>query len=218
MKWTWWKWLTLLLMFYTVIMGFLGPVPAKPLIYESIRNLYYHVTMWMAMIIILTVSFWHSIKFLVKGNLDSDLYAVESANMGILFGALGIVTGMIWATFTWGEPWSGDPKQNAAAIGLMMYLAYQVLRGSIKDDLQRARISAIYNVFAYVIFFPLIYILPKYSGESLHPGAADNPTFAQYDLSGSMKAVFYPAIIGWTLLGWWIVTLRVRLKKLSPID
>jgi heme exporter protein C len=214
MKLSWWKWLCMALMFYTVAMGFLGPVPAKPLIYETIRNLYFHVTMWMAMLAMLGVSFWHSIVYLRKGNSKNDLVAVETANMGVLFGLLGLATGMLWATYTWGEPWSGDPKQNAAAIGVLIYFAYIILRGSIKDDLQKARVSAVYNIFAFLIFFPLIYLLPKMYASSLHPGAADNPTFAQYDLASSMRIVFYPAIIGWSLLGWWIASLRFRLTRI----
>jgi heme exporter protein C len=214
LKLSWWKWLCIALMLYTVVAGFLMPVPAKPLIYESIRNLYYHVTMWMAMMVMLMVSFVQSLRYLLKANPNADIVAAETANMGTIFGVLGLATGMIWATFTWGEPWSGDPKQNAAAVGVLLYFAYMILRGSIKDDMQRARVSAVYNVFAFVIFFPLIYILPKMSAESLHPGAADNPTFAQYDLASTMKAVFYPAIIGWSLLGWWLSTLRIRSRQI----
>lgn len=64
---------------------------------------------------------------------------------------LGIFTGMIWVRFTWGEAWPSDPKLNSAAIALLIYLAFLVLRGSIDDDQKRARISAVYNIFAYPI-------------------------------------------------------------------
>ena len=84
-------------------------------------------------------------------------------------GMLGLVTGAIWANFTWGAPWSNDPKQIGVAIGLLIYLAYLVLRNSLLDIDKRARIAAVYNIFAYFIYLPLIMILPRMV-ESLHPG------------------------------------------------
>ena len=94
---------------------------------------------------------------------------LEFARTGLVFGILGIVTGAIWANYQWGKPWSGDPKQNGAAIALLIYMAYFVLRGSMNDLDKRSRISAVYNIFAFAMLFPTIWILPRLT-ESLHPG------------------------------------------------
>lgn len=211
-----WKLLTIILLIYTVIAGFLFPIPELPILYESIRNLYFHVTMWMAMMVMLITSFVASVLYLWKPKQGYDLIAVESTNSALVLGSLGIVTGMVWATYTWGEPWSGDPKQNGAAVGLLIYFAYIVLRGSFKDEQQRARISAVYNIFAFAVFIPLIYILPKLQ-DSLHPGDGGNPAFSSYDLDSRMRAVFYPAVIAWSLLAWWIADLRIRTRKLAEL-
>ena len=74
----------------------------------------------------LTGSVVYSIKYLRTGKIDFDTKSVELAKTGILFCILGLLTGMLWAKFTWSEWWSGDPKQNAAAICLLIYLAYLV--------------------------------------------------------------------------------------------
>ncbi len=214
MKISWWKILTIFLLLYTLVMGILGPIPRLAIVNESIRNLYFHVPMWFGMIIILAVSVVYSIRYLRGARLENDLIAVEAVNIGIVYGMLGIVTGMIWAQYTWGTFWHGDPKQNASAIGLLIYLAYTVLRGSFKDDQQRARISAIYNIFAFATLVPLIFILPRLT-DSMHPGNGGNPGFNSYDLDSNMRLVFYPAVIAWTLLGWWIVSLRVRFRQLQ---
>jgi len=211
-----WKLLATVLLIYTVIAGFLAPIPELPILYESIRNLYFHVTMWMAMMVMLIISFIASIRYLLKPTETNDLVAVESANAALVLGSLGIVTGMVWATYTWGEPWSGDPKQNGAAVGLLIYFAYIVLRGSFKDQQQRARISAVYNIFAFAVFIPLIYILPKMQ-DSLHPGDGGNPAFSSYDLDSRMRLVFYPAVIAWSLLAWWTAHLRIRFRKLTTL-
>jgi heme exporter protein C len=210
----WWKWASGVLIFYTVTGGLLFEVPRLPILNESIRNLYFHVPMWFAMIILLAVSTYFSIKTLVKYDEKLDQKAQSSVQVAILMGVLGIVTGMLWAKYTWGDYWSNDPKQNAAAIGLLIYLAYLVLRGSFADEQLRARVSAVYNVLAFALFIPLIFILPRLT-DSLHPGNGGNPGFNSYDLDSRMRLVFYPAVIGWALLGWWIVDLTNRFQAIK---
>jgi len=210
----WWKILTVLLLFYTFWAGLMFEVPRLDILNESIRNLYFHVPMWFGMTLILTASGIFSIMYLRKNNEITDFWAVETANIAILFGVLGLLTGMIWANYTWGSPWSNDPKQNASAIGMLIYLAYFILRSSLTDEQQKAKISAVYNIFAFSTFIPLIFILPRLT-DSLHPGNGGNPGFNAYDLDSRMRLVFYPAVLAWTLLGWWIVTLRVRVRKIE---
>ncbi|MCU0389828.1 MAG: cytochrome c biogenesis protein [Thermoflexibacter sp.] len=207
----WWKIIAVLLLFYTMIGGFLFEAPRLAILNETIRNLHFHVPMWFGMQILLTISVIFSIRYLRNPSLKNDVWALEAAHSAIVFGILGIVTGMEWAKFTWGSPWSGDPKQNAAAIALLIYFAYLLLRNSFEDRQQKGRISAIYNIFAFATYIPLIYILPRLT-DSLHPGNGGNPGFNAYDLDSRLRLVFYPAVIGWALLGLWITTLRVRLK------
>ena len=109
--------------------------------------------------------------------------------MGLIFGALGIITGMIWANYTWGSPWHGDPKQNGAAIALLVYLAYFILRSSVNNEEQRARLSAVYNIFAFVAMIPLIFIIPRLTS-SMHPGNGGNPGFNMYDLDSKMTVSY----------------------------
>jgi len=206
---SWWKILTILLLMYTVIGGLLLPAPRLNILNETIRTLHFHVPMWFGMIILLTISVVYSIKYLNSSKQIHDELAIGFAKTGILMGILGILTGMVWANFTWGEPWSGDPKQNAAAIALLIYFAYLVLRGSLQDPQQKARISAIYNIFAFSALIPLLFILPRLT-DSLHPGSGGNPGFNAYDLDSRLRVVFYPAVVGWTLLGVWITSISVR--------
>ncbi|WP_420576940.1 cytochrome c biogenesis protein CcsA [Ekhidna sp.] len=211
LKTDWWKWLCAVLLTYTVVAGLLFPVPKLPILNETIRALHFHVPMWFGMILLFLGSVIHAIRYLRTGKNQYDIYSFQLANMGIAFGVLGIVTGMIWANFTWGEPWSNDPKQNASAISLLIYLAYFVLRGSIQDEQQRNRISAVFNIFAFFLMIPLLFILPRMS-DSLHPGNGGNPGFNAYDLDSNLRKVFYLAVIGWSLLGYWLATIAIRLS------
>src|SRR6478672_2302649 len=101
----WWKWLAFILLLYTCIAGFFVKIPVlDDRMKESIRNLFFHVPMWMTMMVLFITS-------------------LEYARTGTLFGTLGFVTGMIWANYQWGAPWSGDPKQIYAVIGILIYFA-----------------------------------------------------------------------------------------------
>jgi heme exporter protein C len=105
-----------------------------------------------------------------------------------------------------------EPKLIGAAIALLVYAAYLVLRDSIQDIDKRARISAVYNIFAFAMLFPSIWIIPRLL-DSLHPGGSEgNPALDPGSASANMRLVFYPAIAGWTLIGVWIATLKIRMK------
>lgn len=189
--------------------------PFRSVLFESIRNLNYHVPMWFTMITLLLVSFIFSILYLNKLNPAYDRIAAQFADAGLLFGILGITTGAFWARFTWGVFWSPDPKLNGAAIGVLIYLAYNILRSTIQDGSKTGRLAAVYNIMAFPIFIVLIIVLPKVADFSLHPGSGDSVGFNNYDLDNNLRKVFYPAVLGWILLGVWMAQLRWRLIKLE---
>ena len=204
----------MLLLFYTIFAGLLLDVPHLPILHETIRNLYFHVTMWFSMIILFATSVVNSIKYLTKFNLRNDLVANEAAKVGMLFGACGLITGMLWAKFTWGAFWVNDTKLNGAAATMLVYSAYFLLRNSVDDEHKRAKLSSVYSIFAFAMMLVFIMVLPRLT-DSLHPGNGGNPGFGNYDLDGRMRVVFYPAVLGWTLLGVWILNIRTRIKLIE---
>jgi len=210
----WLKITTVILLAYTIVAGLLFDVPRLNIVNETIRALYFHVPMWFGMVVLFCVSTVYAIQYLRNPTIQKNINSVEFANTGLMLGLLGIFTGMVWANYTWGSPWHGDPKQNGAAISLLVYLAYFVLRGSVENEEQRARLSAVYNIFAFAAMIPLIFIIPRMAS-SMHPGSGGNPGFNMYDLDSKMRMVFYPAVVGWILLGVWIATLRVRVRKID---
>ena len=204
------------LIVYQILMGLMGEVPRREILNESIRNVYFHVPMWFSMIFVLVASVYYSVRYLQKNQLEDDEKAVEYANVAILLGVLGCVTGSLWASVTWGDFWPNDPKLNSVAISMLMYFAYFILRGSFEDEQKRGRISAVYNIFAFSVFIPLIFILPRLT-DSLHPGNGGNPAFSDYDMNSQMRRVFYPSVIGITLLAFWIAELRIRTRRITRL-
>jgi heme exporter protein C len=215
MKKTWWKILCSAMLLYTVSGGLLMQVPRKRILNETIRNAFYHVPMWFCMMTVFTCSVVQSIRYLRNQKLEYDIYAKEYARTGLVFGFLGLITGAMWATYTWGQPWSNDIKQVGAAIALLIYAAYFVLRNSIPDLDKRARVSAVYNIFAYAMLFPTIWIIPRLT-ESLHPGGSGNPVADPRNMDAPMAMVMWLiAVPGWILLGIWITSLNIRLRKIE---
>jgi heme exporter protein C len=205
-----------------VLLGaFLLDIPRLAILEHTARNLYFHVPMWFTMMAAFGVSAWHSLRLLGTNDPIRDVRALQAARVGAVFGILGLVTGMVWARFTWYVGtnlwWNFDPKQTMAAVQLMIYGAYFVLRSALDEPRKRARIAAVYNLFAFVTVPFLLYILPRQM-DSLHPGADGSPAFS--DITHPiMRLVFYPAVIGFIGLFWLFYTQRVRAALLkSRID
>jgi heme exporter protein C len=224
-KKSWWKILSFVLLIYTVVAGFLVKVPRLPILNETIRNMYFHVCMWFGMMVLFILSVIYSIRYLRNFNHRYDIYATNYAALGCLFGILGYITGTEWYSVTWITDQSQsfasvlkEPKLIGAEIALLIYGAYFVLRGSFTDIDKRSRVSAVYNIFAFAMLFPAIWIIPRLVG-SLHPGApgseSGNPALDKNDMDMGMRAIFYPAVIGWTLLGVWIATLKIRIQLIK---
>ena len=196
--------------------------PNLPILNETIRNLMWHVHMWFTMFFIMILSFANSLKLLNLKESSSRLVKMLKFDMrstllnevGLLFCVLGLLTGSLWARYTWGDWWTNDPQLNGALVVFLVYSGYFILRASIDDEDKRARISAVFNIFAFVLMFILLMIMPRFAA-GLHPGKSGNPAFSQYDLDSTLRAVFYPAVFGWICLGYWLYSVRIRAKRIK---
>ncbi len=188
--------------------------PFRSILYETIRNTFYHVAIWMAMFILLIVALIYSIKYLRSPSMYYDAVSQSFTLVAVLFGGIGMVTGMVWAKNTWGAYWTDDPKLNLSAVSMIIFAGYLILRSSITDEEQRAKIAAAYNVFAFIAMIPLIFIIPRLTS-SLHPGNGGNPALGGEDLDDTLRIVFYPTILGYTLLGIWMASLFYRLRRID---
>lgn len=204
-----WKYLLLLWMTAVLIAAFLIRVPDIPILHETSRNLFFHVPMWFAMTVVFGAGLVFSIRYLAGHDIRMDALAESATLIGILFGLCGLLTGSLWARFTWGTWWTfAEPKMNLSAMAMMIYVAYFILRSAFDDPEKRAKVAAVYNIFAATTIPFLLYIIPRQL-PSLHPGADGNPAFS--DLTApELRLIFYPAVIGFIGLAVWIIQLRYR--------
>lgn len=224
----WWKWLGVLLVAYSFVVGLTMTVPDQAIIHETIRNLFYHVSMWFTMMPLLLVSFVASIMYLsrskdginpnnlmdAKGLMYSDRLAYNTAYVAMFFGVIGIITGSIWAKATWGRWWTfDDAKLNGVALGMLMYIVYFVIRRAFENEDQSRLFAAIFNLFAFIMFMVFINVIPRIV-DTIHPGQGGNPGFNSYDMDSTLRLVFYPAVIGWNIIGFWVVQILMKYDKI----
>jgi heme exporter protein C len=189
--------------------------PYRNILYETVRNTWFHVPTWFAMFTLFGIAVFNSIQYLRKKKLSYDIAAASYTQVGVLFGLLGLFTGGLWANYTWGEPFPRDIKIIMTYTCLAIYFAYFILRAGFESEETKARVSAVYSVFAFVSLVPLLYVVPKLAPDSLHPGNGGNPAFGSQDMDNTMRLVFYPSVLGWILVAIWIASLVERYNVLK---
>lgn len=196
--------------------GFLIRIPHIPILEESARNLFLHVPMWFTMMVAFSMAFYFSIRYLNNESLAWDRKAETATAVGLVFGICGLLTGSLWAKFTWGSWWTfSEPRMNLAALSMMIFVAYFILRSAFNDKEKRAKISAIYNIFGITTVPFLLYIIPRQL-PSLHPGADGNPAFSEIT-APELRLIFYPAVIGFIGLAIWIMDIVNRYKRIEQL-
>lgn len=209
-----WKYMVAVWMTLVITAGFLIPIPNIEILEQSARNLFLHVPMWFTMMVAFAIAFWYSVKYLNDENPLWDRKAETATSIGLLFGICGLLTGSLWARFTWGTWWTfAEPRMNLAALSMMIFVAYFILRSAFNDPEKRAKISAVYNIFGVTTIPFLLYIIPRQL-PSLHPGAEGNPAFSEIT-APELRYIFYPAVVGFIGLAFWLMDILNRYKKIK---
>ncbi|MFO7847963.1 MAG: cytochrome c biogenesis protein CcsA [Balneolaceae bacterium] len=212
-----WKYAVAAWMTLVIIVGFLIPIPTIDILEQSARNLFLHVPMWFTMMVAFIMAFYYSIRYLNDEDQVWDRKAETATAVGLLFGICGLVTGSLWARFTWGAWWTfAEPRMNLSALAMLIFVAYFILRSAFNDPVKRAKISAVYNIFGVSTVPFLLYIIPRQL-PSLHPGAEGNPAFSEIT-APELRYIFYPAIIGFIGLSFWLMDILNRYKKVKQMN
>jgi heme exporter protein C len=134
--------------------------PPEEYMGDVYRIFYAHVPAdWMAFMA-LSINFAFSVAYLVKRSWRFDAIAEASAEVGLLFGVIGVATGSIWARPTWGTWWTWDPRLISSAIMLVVYAGYLALRRFVDDADRRAVWSAVIAVIA-AVDLPIVWFSVK---------------------------------------------------------
>lgn len=165
------------------------------------RMLFLHVPLaWIsffAFFIVMITSY----LYLRSNERKYDVLALTSAEIGVVFSALTLITGSVWAKAEWGTWWRWDPRLITTLITWIIYISYLTLRTSLKTE-KKARLSAVYGIIAF-LSVPISYLSISIS---IHP----QPITGSGGISSSLMNILIIGVIGFTALYLYILNLRSR--------
>lgn len=207
---------TLIMLGWLVAFG-LGFSPADRDQEDAVRILYVHVpTVWLAYLAFSVTALCSGLYlFTKKHSLGFDRFAGASAEIGVVFMALTLVTGMLWGRITWGVYWQWDARLTTTALLFVSYVGYLAVRRLGGSHEQRARRSAVIGLLA-VVEIPLVHWSVRL-WRSLHQEATVLDTDGDIDMDGLMLFSLFVGVIAFTLLYVWLLLHRSRVLAMEDV-
>jgi heme exporter protein C len=203
--------------FAWVIVGGLFVTPPDVVQGESVRIMYVHVpTAWVAYLaFVVTAVASAGYLFGRRHSLGFDRVAGASAQVGVSFMALTLLSGSLWGRLTWGTFWEWDPRLTTTAFLFVTYLGYLAVRGLDGTPAQRAKRSAIVALLA-VFEIPLVHF-SVVLWRSLHQEASVLSPDGDIKMDDLMLFTLLVGVVGFTALFMWLVSHRQRVMALRDI-
>ena len=200
---------TILSMGWLIAFG-LGFSPADRDQEEAVRIMYVHVpTVWIAYLAFTITALCSALYlFSKKHSLGFDRFAGASAEIGVVFMALTLITGMLWGRITWGVFWQWDARLTTTALLFVSYIGYLAVRGLGGSHHQRAKRSAVVGLLV-VLEIPLVHWSVRL-WRSLHQEATVLDTDGDADIDGLMLFSMSVGVAAFSLLYTWILLHRSR--------
>ena len=186
-------------------------VPTEATLGVSQRILYFHVPLGILGMISIVLVTLASAMYLWKKEKRWDDLAHSTAELGVIFATLIIVTGAIWAKPTFGVWWTWDPKLTTTLILWFIYVAYLMLRAYGPQGVQQARYAAVIALMGAVDAF-IIYI-STFLWVSAHPELVIGPLAESDSLESRMAVTLLVAMVAFVVLFAYIVMERYSLKR-----
>lgn len=174
------------------------------------RILFFHVPALWAGMLAFFVACMGSIAYLVKRDLTFDHLTVASVEVGLMFSVLGTAMGMIWARPVWGIWWTWDARLTSMFICILLYFGYLILRGAVPETRQRAQITAIFSIFAFVDI-PIVWYSIRW-WRTQHPQPIVGEPGA---IDPSMKNVLYTNLIPMLCIAAALILIRMHQEELE---
>jgi heme exporter protein C len=145
------------------------------------RIIFFHVPAAWTAFLLCTCALVSSILFLVKRDFKYDAFAVAATEVSLAFGAVNLITGMIWARIIWGIWWTWDMRLTSMLVCWLLYAGYLMLRQAIEEPTQRARIAAALQVFIFadipIVFFSIKWWRTQHPQPVVWGGGKMDPEF-----------------------------------------
>jgi heme exporter protein C len=176
---------------------------------DVFRIFYIHVPIAWNMYLAFFVVFAASILYLWRREQIWDRVARVSAEVGLLFTTLVLITGSIWGRPVWGVYWTWDARLTTTLVLWFMYLAYLLLRSYAREGGQAPRYAAVLGIVAFVDVPIVQYSVTWW--RTLHP---QSDILAPGHLTGSMLIGLFASLVSFTLLGLALFVQRYRIEMM----
>jgi heme exporter protein C len=181
-------------------------VPREKTMGDIQRIFYFHMpSAWIALGPAFTVVFALSIAYLVTGKLAYDRWAAASAEIGVVFTTITLVTGPLWAKPVWGVYWTWEPRLTTTLVLWFIYVGYLLLRSIAGEGARRARLAAVYGIVGW-IDVPIVF-LSIWWWRTIHPRLLSGSGFA---MDSRMVAGLMVSLAAFTLFYIYLLVLRAR--------
>lgn len=202
-----------LLMPIAIILAFAW-APRAAILGETSRVIYFHVPVAWVSVLAFIVSGVFSIMYLVRRKPDM-LYekARNSAEIGIVFTVLTVITGSMWAKMSWGTYWNWDPRETSIAILMLIYVAYFSLYYALEGNPSKGRIGSVYLILAMITVPFFVFIVPRVY-HSLHPDTIINSQ-GKMQMETTMRITLLVSVIAFTMLYIYLFRIRNRMLRIT---
>ena len=185
--------------------------PTDAILGDIQRVFYFHVPIAVMSFLAFFLVFVASIAYLVKRNPAWDRLAQASAEVGVVFVTLALITGVIWARPVWGVWWTWEPRLTTTLILWLIYVAYLMVRAYASNPSQGARYSAVVGIVGFVDV-PFVYYSVIW-WRSIHPSPVVGPLADTGALEGRMAAVLLFSFVTFLILFVYLVTQRMAQRE-----
>jgi heme exporter protein C len=160
----------------------------------SQKIFYFHVPVALTAYALFGWGAWKALRQLWKRDPGADLESYVAIHLGVIFGAMTLLTGSIWAKISWGRWWVWSSDQLVLFLVLFLfYAAYFMLRFSVEPGPRRANLSAVYALFG-VALIPVSFLAIRISKDIIHPVLFKS---SGPDMSGTM---FFAFCVSWAAM------------------
>ncbi len=152
-----------------------------------------------------------SVMYLWKKSTFWDLVAGAAAEIGVIFCAFTLVTGMLWGRPTWGVYWTWDPRLTMTTISFVLFCGYLAVRRLDMDPTIRSQRAAVLGLIGFANSFLVRYSVEIWRG--LHQGTTLTPIDTK--MQGTMLGSFFLGLLTMSLLFVWLLVHRFRVAWLE---
>ena len=184
--------------------------PREAMMGDVQRIFYFHVPAAYVAFLAFAVVFVAGIQYLRTRDLKWDALAHASAEIGVVFCTIALLTGSIWAKPIWGAWWTWDPRLTTTLVLWLIYISYLMLRRAIEEAERRARFAAVVGIVGFVDV-PLVFMSIRW-WRTIHPVVFKVDSI---DVDGQMMVALALGLVAFTLLYAYLLRLRVGLEQLQ---